>query len=639
MTQVKTSAITRLIVLLVKPSKYDRDGYLLRFMKGVLPSNSFAAMYSLTKSAFSSPALAGLACEIHAFDEVVWRQKFDAKKEIKKYLNGNTKVVVAFIGVQTNQFPRACDIASLCKEAGAEVVIGGFHVSGSISTMLDGIAVSDARRSDVPSPHIMPPEIDSLMKNGIIIFHGESEGMWKDVLRDIVMGKQKLLYRGGLPDLTSAPIPEFPPRYLEDFAGCMETLDTGRGCPFACSFCTIINVQGRSSRFRNPKEVVAKVKKICGQKKIASFFFTDDNFARNPHWEEILDGLIELKKSGHNFTFMVEIDLASHKIPKFIEKLGRAGCWQVFIGMETVNQESLKKAQKGQNKVSDYQMFCDMLHENGMIVQAGYIIGFENDTKDSILRDVATIQSIGVDKVAFFILTPLPGSEDHIKMHCGKIPMDPDFNLYDSFQPVCEHPQMSRAELLEAYEKSWKEFYRSHYMIRSLERCPKHYYWWLFKMYVWYRNSALGEKTHPMMCGFMKLRSRVRDRRPGYAIDSIPVHIAKEFWRYMQYFGHIFREFYIFQHVYFQSQLKPEIASRLSQDVRGVKDWFARTFKLPATRVWLNAFWIKYGRQKWNLFWKWHLHGKMLPYAFTEIVYTIRFWMALNRNAKTMMKG
>lgn len=631
--------VKRLVVLLVKPSRYDEQGYLLRFHRGALPSNSLAALYSLSEAAFQTGVLAGLQCEVHAFDEVTWRYRVSPKSLVAKYLDGNTTVVVGLVAVQTNQFPRSRDLAYAFKRAGATVVMGGFHVSGSISTMLDGISSNDPKRPDVPCPHIMPPEIEELTRDGIIVFHGESEHAWQQVLADIVGGAPQTLYRGGMPDLTKAPVPQYPPGYFAHFAGRVDTLDTGRGCPFGCSFCAIINVQGRSARWRNSEAVVAKIKELCETGGRVTFFLTDDNFARNPCWEEILDGFIELRKQGCQFTFMVEIDLASHKIPGFIKKLGQAGCGQAFIGMESVNQETLRKANKPQNRVESYQRFCDQLHAQGIIVHVGYIIGFEDDTSEGILRDVATIKAIGVDLASFFILTPLPGSEDHIRMLVARVPMDEDLNWYDTSRPVTDHPHMSREQLQAIYQRCWVEFYRSRHMIEALRRCPKKLYWWLFKTLLWCRNSALGEKTHPMMCGFWRIRSRLHDRRPGYAVEGVVGHTRKELWRYLRYVGHLLREFYVFQHVYFQSQLKPGLVGKLSGNLRGARDWFSRTFRMPATRTWLNTFWIRYAQQKWNLFWRWDWHIRMVPYAITEIAFTVRFWWTLIRNARVLIQG
>src|SRR5206468_2853677 len=160
------------------------------------------------------------------------------------------------------------------------------------------------------------------------------------------------------PALVTAPLPEYPPDYFKGFFGRMHTLDTGRGCPFACSFCTIINVQGHDPRYRSVEAIVNRVRRACGEERNPFFFFTDDNFARNPHWKKILEGLMGLRAQGLEFSFMVEADLVAWKIPQFVELLSEAGCNQVFMSVESVRQETLNAARKRQNKVKIGRASC-----------------------------------------------------------------------------------------------------------------------------------------------------------------------------------------------------------------------------------------------------------------------------------------
>ncbi len=626
----------RLVVLLVKPTTYDDRGFPLRFLKGVLPSNSLAAMYALTKQALEDETLPVLGSIIEVLDDAVWNQRIsDPEALIRRYDDGQTHVVVALVGVQSNQFPRAVDLARPFKAAGASVVIGGFHVSGSISALYDGIAAGDPRRKDVPCPKKMPDEVVELMDAGIIVCHGEAENIWVTILGDILAGNPKALYRGGQPELDTAPLPEYPEGYFDDFATKIFTFDTSRGCPFACKFCSIINVQGRTMRHRDPHQIVRMVQRICERDGDASFFMTDDNFARNPHWRTILDGLSDLRRRGYEFGFMIEADLASYRIKDFIPKLGEAGCTQVFLGMETVNQEALKAEGKGQNQVKNYERLCNELHSYGIAIHVGYIIGFPMDTKESILADLETVKAVGVDQASFFILTPLPGSEDHVRAWVDGVPMDPDLNNYDSFHAVLDHPHMSRDELRRMVFRSFKEFYRSRQMIAALKRTSPDNFWGLLRNYGWYRNSALGEGTHPMMAGFWSKRSR-SDMRPGRS-ETLPAYLWREFVFRLKYTGHLFREFYIFQHVYFEARGKSELAEQVSQRLERAKGWWRNVFKRPSRR-WLNDFWIRYGKQKWKLFWKPTWHVRMLPYAFTEVIYTFYFGVVLLRNLATMTR-
>ena len=130
--------IRQLVVVLVEVTKFDGEGYLVQFYKGVLPCNTLAAMWSLTEAAFASSELAGLHCRAIAFDERTMRGGVNAVQVMKKFSAPGTRVVVGLVGVQTNMFPRARQVALEFKAQGATVVIGGFHISGSITMLHDG---------------------------------------------------------------------------------------------------------------------------------------------------------------------------------------------------------------------------------------------------------------------------------------------------------------------------------------------------------------------------------------------------------------------------------------------------------------------------------------------------------------------
>lgn len=626
------------MVILIRATNYDDRGYPRRFHFGVLPSNSLAALNSLTIQALdeiirdkSLPIEYSL---IKVFDDSVWSQRVsDPEKLVRRYQDGHTLVVVGLVGVQTNQFPRARDLAVRFQKAGAQVVIGGFHVSGSIAALYDGIGAGDPSRQDIPCPHIMPPEIQQLMDGGVIVCCGESENSWRVILKDIILKRHKSFYHGDYPDLTDAPLPQYPPNYFRRFATPISTLDFSRGCPFKCKFCTVINVQGRTLRTRDPRAILDKIRKICEQNGSIKLFVTDDNFARNPHWEEILDGLIILRREGYNISFICQVDSASYFLPEFLEKLRDAGCSQAFCGIESVNPLNLEQAGKRQNKIDEYRALCDALHQHGIIAHAGYIIGFKADTRESILRDVQTLKEMGFDQVSFFIWTILPGSEDYARAVAAGTVMDNDFNKFDSAHAMVEHPNMTKAELEKTLRLCYKEFYRSRHMINVLRRLPKQSFWGMLLGFLWYRNSMLGELAHPMVCGFGSACSR-GEMRPGNPKESLPAFWLRKSWFKLRYAGCLLREFYIFQYVYFESTKKPDTGKIADRR----ESWFKKTFRLEPSRQWLNDFWIKYGRQKWSLLWKPQWHWRMIPHAITEIVYSWKFWRILKAGKNKMTK-
>ena len=296
-------------------------------------------------------------------------------------------------------------------------------------------------------------------------------------------------------------MPFLPKRYVERTLGLSASFDAGRGCPYQCSFCTIINVQGRKSRFRSADDVEQLVRLNWAQG-IHKFFITDDNFARNKEWEAIFDRLIELReKNGIPLGLMIQVDTLCHKIENFVEKAKRAGVTRVFIGLENINPDNLTAAKKHQNKITEYRKMLLAWKAQGIITLAGYILGFPSDTPETIRRDIAIIQEeLPLDVIEFFCLTPLPGSEDHQVLWKKGIAMDPDLNIYDVEHVCTAHPKMSKEEWEDIYREAWSLYYTPKHMKTLLRRAaatgvPMGS---LVKVLVTFATTVRLENVHPL---------------------------------------------------------------------------------------------------------------------------------------------
>ena len=292
---------------------------------------------------------------------------------------------------------------------------------------------------------------------------------------------------------------------------------------FTCSFCTIINVQGRKSRWRTADDVEDIVRANLAQG-IHSFVITDDNFARNKNWEPIFDRLIYLREVEKiDLKCSIQIDTGCHRIPNFIDKARRAGVKRVFIGLENINPNNLKGARKNQNKITEYRQMLLDWKRTGAIIFCGYILGFPNDTLESILNDVRIIQNeLPTDIMEFTCLTPLPGSEDHRKMYEAGVPMDTDLNRYDVNHVTMPHPRMSRAEWETAYEQVWTDLLLGRARGDGAQTMCGH--WNESRQNddvsrLVSRQYRRLRKLHPIENGFLRLKFR-RDRRPGLPRES-----------------------------------------------------------------------------------------------------------------------
>ncbi|MDA9101411.1 radical SAM protein, partial [Omnitrophica bacterium] len=299
------------------------------------------------------------------------------------------------------------------------------------------------------------------------------------------------------------------------------TLDCGRGCPFQCSFCTVINVQGRRMRFRTPEAIAGLVRENYRRSLISFYFFTDDNFSRHKYWREIFETLIRLKRQEKiPLRFMMQVDTLSHRIPGFVQMASEAGCTQVFIGVESLNASNLEAADKKQNKVGDYKQMIDLYHDSGITTHLAYIIGFPFDTEASVAQDISRMQSDLIAKQAsFFMLTPLPGSEDHRRaLEQGRV-IDADTNNFDTFHVTFRHEQMQSRAWSRAYQSAWKSFYSVENMIRILKHTSREQYWKVLMNFFWYKNAVDIEGGHPMLNGLWRLKSR-KERRACFAREG-----------------------------------------------------------------------------------------------------------------------
>ncbi len=501
----------RFQLVLIKPSHYDDDGYLIRWWRGMSPSNSLAVVYGIAADCAERQVLgADVDIDITIIDET--NTRIDIPALLARFQRHGNFGCVGLIGVQSNQYPRALDIARPLRAAGVPVVIGGFHVSGCLA-MLDGHAI----------------DLDACRDMGVAIFAGEAEGRLEMLLKDAAAGALKPVYNfmAELPGMNDVPVPFLPKRYVGRTLGASTSFDAGRGCPYQCSFCTIINVQGRKSRHRSPDDVERLVRLNWAQG-IHKFFITDDNFARNKEWEAIFDRLIELReKGGIPIGLLIQVDTLCHKIPNFIEKAKRAGVTKAFIGLENVNPENLAAAKKRQNKITEYRKMLLAWKAQGIMTIGGYILGFPSDTPETIRRDIEIIkEELPIDLLEFFCLTPLPGSEDHQVLWKKGVAMEPDLNKYDAEHVCTAHARMSPQVWQDIYHQAWSLYYTPRHMKTLLRRAaatgvPVGN---LAKYLLTFSTTDRLEKVHPLQGGIFRLK-HPSERRPG-----LPRESALLFW-------------------------------------------------------------------------------------------------------------
>jgi hypothetical protein len=568
-------------IVLIKPSHYDSDGYVIQWHRSTIPSNSLASVYGLVAECAQDQVLGpDVDIAIEACDEC--NTIFDIPATIRR-MRAAGAGFVGLVGVQSNQFPRALDIARQFRAADIPVVIGGFHVSGCLSMLPD-----------------LPEGLKEALALGVTLFAGEGEGRMAGLIRDIDAGRAAPVYNylDDLPDMEAAVLPVLPRDVVTRVAGHYASFDAGRGCPFQCSFCTIINVQGRKSRFRTADDVENIVRANAAQN-ITRFFVTDDNFARNRNWEPILDRLIALKAEGFRIRLLLQVDTLCHRIPGFIEKAAQAGCNAVFIGLENINPQSLLGTKKRQNKIWEYREMLQAWRRVKVMTWAGYILGFPTDTPQSIARDIEIIKrELPIDILEFFCLTPLPGSEDHKNLYVRGVPMDPDMNKYDLEHVTTAHPLMSDAAWAQVYRDAWTRYYTDAHVEAVLRRAvasglnPRK----IVDALTVFSGATRIEGVHPLQFGYVRRKIRSQRRYglrresplifyPRRAVESVGV--ALKWLRLARRYRRILQQVVATPDAesYMDEALAPPVRETVDHFVEVFADKIPKTHGAPIRRV------------------------------------------------------
>ncbi|HJU12411.1 MAG TPA: radical SAM protein [Candidatus Binataceae bacterium] len=471
-------------IYFIKPSRYDEDGYVQLFRYGVQPNNTLTVLKALNESLNRAFAERGNV----SLETVIWDEICDGLVSPETVLaikdkarEDGVELLIGLAGVQSNQYPRGRDLALQFVAQGMTTMMGGFHVSG------------------------YPESRQFLNSCGVTTVVGEAENLWGQIIQDFLHGELKLNYSVSegiraktgqddiiVPVITGAQLPVVDDRYLTRFFNpAMTTLDTSRGCPFTCSYCSVKNVMGRTMRSREPDAVVQWVRDAARNHGINSLFLVDDDFFRSPRWEEILTGLVAVKREFPALSFMIQVDVdascyanvaegesetAKHRRSRrFVELAAKAGCYQAFVGIESLNPDNLNFATKYQNTddrqrrmnledarrkvLEKYRRVVDNWHKVGVAVHAGYMLGFPFDAADCGRIAARTLKKLGFDIVSFFIMTPLPGTEDQARYAKEGAIIDWDFNNLDSQHVTLKHEKLDSASWMRAYRDAFRGFY------------------------------------------------------------------------------------------------------------------------------------------------------------------------------------
>jgi len=374
----------------------------------------------------SSDAMPPLAMGILAARAPGWDVAFyDEKAEP---VPARDRPDLAALSVETFTAQRAYAIADAYRARGVPVVMGGYH------------------------PTFLPDEA-ALHADAVVI--GDAEGAWEQLLADFRAGRMARRYSGG----NKAPLTDYRldrSIYRGKRYAPVELVQYGRGCRFACDFCSIHSFYGTSLRVRPLDGLVAEIESLPARRLL---FFVDDNlFGRKADLLALLDAVAPLKR---RWSCQISIDVARDEA--LLERLAHAGCRYVLIGFESLNPASLKQMGKPWNKVSGpYQSVVRALHGRGIGIYGTFVFGYDADTRDTIERTLDFALEARLEIANFNPLTPTPGSALYDRLLAeGRLLsprwwLDPGYRYGDA---IFEPRGMSSADLAHGVFEARERFY------------------------------------------------------------------------------------------------------------------------------------------------------------------------------------
>lgn len=421
-------------------------------------------------------------------DEVIYTddlvRRFDIHRDVKD-------VDLVGISVDSKTARRSYDIAAAYRRRGVKVVLGGIH------------------------PTALP---DEALEHADCVVIREAEEAWPQLLSDFKRGELRRIYRPELPDLEKVPMARrelFKSKKYIPF----QVVQTMRGCPYPCEFCSVSTANGSTMRFRPTDHVLEELRHLG-----KLILFADDNvMIHRAYSKELFTRMIPLKKH-----WIGQCSLAAVKRLENVQLMAKSGCKALFIGFESIDEETTRHTGKRQNRPKQYKEIMDMLHDHGISTWGSFVFGFDTDSPDVFDRTVEFGIEMKLTMALYAILTPYPGTALYRRLLTEGRLTDPKWWLgtdHDAGSPYYEPARMSREQLREGWVRAWKDFYSVGSMLRryTVRRHSSYFqtlgYWPinLFQNRLAHRKIAGGEQL-------FRSGSTVEDKLPGFISPQAPKH-------------------------------------------------------------------------------------------------------------------
>ncbi len=454
----------------------DRELYEMDFMNQLLGFKRSLLDLGLLTVAACTPK----DVEVEVHDEYLGPIDFDSDADL------------IALSAKTSAVQRAYDVAAEFRRRGKKVVLGGIHAS---------------LRPDEALEHV----------DYVVI--GEAEKTWPKFVEAFRRGEapRKTPSEGFAP-MDEIPVPAWDRIPYGDFF--FHQLQSTRGCPFTCRFCSVPDISGNTFRFKPVAKIVEEIRAFPKsgpiRDKMKALYFVDDNFLSRPKYtKELLTALVPLYESGELGEWSAETTLNVASSPDLLDLFAAAGCSTLIIGFESISEATLLAMDKKVNFALSYQEALERIHSRGMSVVGNFIVGFDTDTL-SVFRD--TLEFIDSNNILypfFSILTPMPGTKLHDDFKAAGRLDHFDWENYDTRHVVYEPKNMTREQLMDGYCYLFEQAYCT---TRALDRLER--FWTRYRR----RKSTFVENT------FIKWRMRglTRGMSPRFQ------RLVDEGWRRLQ---------------------------------------------------------------------------------------------------------
>ena len=430
------------IALIIPKNSLDgsRSFYDYKFYADFLLSNKYIS-YLL-----AIPTLASLTAahhEIRVFDENIEEIDYEWPADL------------VGISVRTMFAKRAYAISERFRGKGVRTVLGGIH------------------------PSMCPDEAQQYCDCVVI---GEAENVWATLLKDAEEDKLKRIYKPGMfTDLQSAPSTSRSALSREDYL--QDIVQTTKGCPFHCEFCSVYAFDGQKIRSKTIEQVITEIRDIKGNlsryKKKNAIFFADDNIIANKKFaQELFEAL-----KPHDINWMCQASINISQEDELLHLMRESGCGAVFIGFESISSKNLAAMHKEINQRYDYVESIKKIQSYGILVHSSFIVGNDFDSETSFGELIEFIQETKLLMPLINVLTPFPGTELFKRLEKEGRILHKDWSRYDTKHVVFRHPSLSAGRISDGYRRILQAVYSFDSIWNKLN-----YYW---EIDFWKRSNEL----------------------------------------------------------------------------------------------------------------------------------------------------